>query len=697
MAPPKAGATRWVLAAMVVTAAPHAAAQAAQWNDARTMTVVQRAVARRSRQFAASGLADYTAQARGYLTFLAQVGEGFPEPPRVVKVDQLAVEVLWKAPMLSKQRLIGRRDTLLLPAEIRYYRDRFGIVQNNFPDLIRMGDGRDVRDIPHPLSTRGLATYEYAIRDSLIVRSPEMVLNLYIVQVRPREENQPGVIGAVFLDRDTGAVARMALTFTSHAFLDKRIERLSVVLENALIDTFWLPSHQEVEVVRQNTWLNFPARGIIRARWDVCCYELNVGLDSSAFIGTEFVRVPPTRMEQYPWRGSIVDSLPQDVRFATDEDARRVLRQAQQLVGVGALSRQLRGGALSAGRFSDFLRMNRVEGIAVGAGGLLRLGSGAGITVTGRVGLADERLKGRVAIDLRPSARLGVTLYTEREHRDVGDRPETSLLRNSVAAGFFGRDFTNPYETRGVGVTVGLGDVGGVQVRATAALERQRRVTVNASSVTGTFDPTVPAWSLQQGRAAVQLVRPAAPGLWGLDVGWRAELRGGVFSGRDTSIAAEQPFFGRVFFETTMEKRIGAHRLLFGTTAAAVAAEPAVPPQEYVFLGGPTSAPGYGYHELTGELGFTQHVEWRFPVPFPAVGLGRFGRSPARATLAPFAHAALVRSPAPFAARRSGVYPSVGIAAHLIFDLLRLQTARGLRDGRWTFSIDVHSQFWGIL
>ena len=171
-------------------------AQKTEWNDARTLVLVQRAVDRRSRQLA-SGLTDYTAAARGYLTFLGQFGEGFPEPPRVVKVDQLAVQLFWKAPMLSKQRLIGQRDTLLLPAEISYYRDRFGIVQNNFPDLIRMGDGRDVRDVPHPLSERGLATYDYAIRDSLIHEYPDRVIRFYVVNVRLCDKSQPDEIVSV--------------------------------------------------------------------------------------------------------------------------------------------------------------------------------------------------------------------------------------------------------------------------------------------------------------------------------------------------------------------------------------------------------------------------------------------------------------------------------------------------------------------
>ncbi len=661
------------------------------------MSVVRRAVDRRSRQFADSGLTDYTAEARGYLTFLGQFGQGFPEPPRVVKVDQLAVQLFWKAPMLSKQRLIGQRDTLVLPAQIGYYRDRFGIVQNNFPDLIRMGDGRDVRDVPHPLSPRGVATYEYAINDSLILRFPERVLNVYVVQVRPQDQSQPGVIGAVYLDRDTGAVARMALTFTSHAFLDRRIERLSVILENVLIDEYWLPSHQEIEVVRRTTWLNFPARGIIRARWEVCCYDLNVGLDADVFVGAEFDRLPRAQLQEYPFQGGVVDSLPEDVRFATDEDARRVLQQAQKLVGVDALSRQLRGGALSAGRISDFLRINRVEGVAIGAGGLVRLGSGSSIEVVGRIGFADESVKGRVTVTTLPSTRTRLELFAEREHRDVGDRVETSLLRNSVGAGAFGRDFTNPYETRAIGVTLGFADVGGVRLDLTATYERHQRLAVNASPLTGSFGPVVPAWSLRQGRLSAGLVRPATTAFWGMDVGWQAELRTGLFSGQDTSIASSQPFYGRFFFATNMERRIGTNRLLLSSTAAGVAAEPDVPAQEYVFLGGPMSGPGYGYHELTGTFGATQHVEWQFPVPFPSVGLGRFGRSPPNATLAPFAHVAVVHRSAPFAPSRSGFYPSVGVAASFIFDILRIQTARGLRDGRWTFSIDLHRQFWGIL
>ena len=59
--------------------------------------------------------------------------KGFPTPPKIVKADELELEVYWHAPNLSKQRIVGRRDTLLLPTDIAYHRDHLGIVQNNFP------------------------------------------------------------------------------------------------------------------------------------------------------------------------------------------------------------------------------------------------------------------------------------------------------------------------------------------------------------------------------------------------------------------------------------------------------------------------------------------------------------------------------------------------------------------------------------
>src|SRR5437773_10725958 len=169
--------------AMIVAASRLSAQQT--WNDPRSRSLVERATERRASQLADTALVDYRATAHGYVTFLAQFGEGFPEPPKIVKADELGLEVYWRAPDLSKQRIVGRRDTLLLPTDINHHRDHLGIVQNNFPAIIRLGEGDEVRDVPHPLSTAGLEAYDFAITDSLSFNLPGRTITTYEVKVRP--------------------------------------------------------------------------------------------------------------------------------------------------------------------------------------------------------------------------------------------------------------------------------------------------------------------------------------------------------------------------------------------------------------------------------------------------------------------------------------------------------------------------------
>ena len=110
------------------------------------------------------------------------------------------------------------------------------------------------------------------------------------------------------------------------------------------------------------------------------------------------------------------------------------------------------------------------------------------------------------------------------------------------------------------------------------------------------------------------------------------------------------------------------------------------------------SAPGYAFHEFASVAGVTQRAEWRTAIPAPSFSLGRFGRAPARATLAPFAQATFARrAAATDVAHPTGVYPSAGIALQPFFDLVRLELARGLRNGAWSFNVDLSRDFWGLL
>ncbi|MGK2933909.1 MAG: hypothetical protein ACSLFE_01525, partial [Gemmatimonadaceae bacterium] len=323
-------------------------------------------------QLADTALRDYRAEARGYVTFLAQLGEGFTEPPKIVKADQLALDVYWMAPDRSKQLIRGRRDTLLLPTDINYHRDHLGIIQNNFPDIIRLGDGDEVRDVPHPLSPTGLDEYDFSISDSLEIRLGPRSLTVYEVRVRPRDDREPRAIGALYIHRETAALARMALSFTRAALKDRELEDVAVVLENGLIDErFWLPRRQEIEIRRTGVWLDYPARGIIRGRWEICCYQVNTGLSPALFAGPEIVvAFTPSAAAGDSARpplftGNILDGLPDDVRAVTDAEVLAVQEEARALVRGQALART-RTTSFSGRRISDFARFNRVEGLALG-------------------------------------------------------------------------------------------------------------------------------------------------------------------------------------------------------------------------------------------------------------------------------------------------------------------------------------------
>jgi len=665
------------------------------WNDARTRALVERATERRALQLADTGLVDYKATAHGYVTFLAQFGEGFPEPPKIVKADELGLEVYWRAPDLSKQRIMGRRDTLLLPTDINYHRDHLGIVQNNFRNIIRIGEGDEVQDVPHPLSATGLETYDFSIRDSLQIRIGTRVLDVYEVLVRPKNDRQPRAVGAVYIDRETGEVVRMAFSFTRAALMDKDLEDVSVVLENALIEgRFWLPRRQEIEIRRTGSWLDYPARGIIRGRWEICCYEVNTGIPQSYFTGPEIVMAPPEERasKPFPFNGRILDSLPPDVRAVTDEDVKKVQEEARALVRQQALARS-RSFALSARHISDIARFNRVEGLALGSGFLQRVGGGLAIAASGRYGFSDKEAKGRGAIEYRTGAGSSLILAAERQYRDVSDDPETSLVRNTIAAQEFGSDFTDTYDLRGVSLAASLAR-SGWRPSLEVAYERHEPLLVHARPATGSFEPTIPAMALRETRATLGLDRPTTLTFSGYELG--AHLTVSAIR-RESRLNAFPGKYLRPSLVLDLERPFGTSRLLVHTIASGVFSGDPVPAQHLVYLGGPTSGPGYEFHEFVGRGGVSQRIEWRFLAPFVPIPLGRYGRAPGAITLAPFATAVWVDRSAPFKAARQGWYPAIGLGALTVFDVLRLDVARGLRNGRWTFSVDIGRDFWSVL
>ncbi len=667
-----------------------------QWNDARSRSLVEQATERRARQIADTLLASYKAAAHGYLTFLAQVGEGFTEPPKIVKADELGLQIFWQAPNRSKQLIAARRDTLLLPTDINYHRDHLGIVQNNFPNIIRLGEGDEVRDVPHPLSADGLNEYDFAIRDSLQIRLGPRTLNVYEVRVRPKDDKAPRAIGAVYIDKESGEVVRMAFSFTRAALIDKELEDVSVVLENGLIEgRFWLPRRQEIEIRRTGTWLDYPARGIIRGRWEICCYEVNTPMPLGIFQGPEIALAPKGWANPVPFVGNVLDSLPPDVRAVTDADVAKVQEEARALVRSQALSRT-RNVALSGRSVSDFIRVNRVEGLAVGTGITRWLGQGLSVSLRGRYGFADEKLKERGGISYTRASGARIQLTGYNDFRNAGDVAEASGIISSISSQEFGTDYSDPFGVRGATLSLSSPFTSGWTIGLDVSRETQRALPVNATPATGEYQPAIEAASIHDRRLTLSFDRPTTLGPLGFETRFNF---GGTF--------LQYKGFGeyvnvyRATAQGNLERPFGRSRVIARTFAGLVRSSHRVPTQDLIFIGGPTTAPGYVFHQFSARGALSQRLELNFPVPFPSFTLGRYGKTPASITLAPFASAAWVNRPefSRFSKYENseGWHPSVGLGALSFFDILRLEVARGLKDGRWTFTADLSRDLWSIL
>lgn len=699
-------------------------AGAQTWNDPRSRSLVEGATQRRAEQLADTALRDYQAVAHGYVAFLAQLGEGLRTPPKVIKTDELENEVYWKAPNLSKQHIIGRRDTLLLPTDIAYHTDHLGIVQNNFPAIIRIGDGGDeVADVPHPLSPVGLREYDFALSDSFSIRLGAERINVYEVKVRPKDDRQPRVVGAVYIDQASNQVVRMNLTFTRAAFLDKALEDLSLVLENRLVaGRFWLPSRQEIEIRRKGEWLDYPARGIIRGRWEIGDYHINQSLAPVIFTGPEITIAPASVLATHKWSGNILDSLPPDVRAISEPDIQRVKDEARELVRAQSLA-AASSATLSGRRVDDFARFNRVEGLSLGAGAQKQFGKGWAASVRARYGLDDAQGKGTFEIAKVNADASGFRVFGTRDFRELGDVAERSGAVNSLAAQEFGSDYTDPYLVRAVGARYDFATWNGFDFRATGTYESESPLGIHAKPVAGQFEQTMDVEDRHATRFALEVSRP--PTLWiaGTELTLRAEGRIRNPYEADGFHPASDTRSLRGFVSVGIERPFANMRLATNATAAGVTVANDdwgfVPTPELVYLGGPVSAPGYDYHSLVSTSGYTGHVELRMPAPFPGFSLGRYGRVPSRATIAPYVHiagigewpmicvpaitagsgaASSVTIPRPGCQIGAHVFPAFGAAYVLPFDLLRVDVAKGVgRTGRWTFNIDVSRDFWSIL
>jgi hypothetical protein len=497
----------------------------------------------------------------------------------------------------------------------------------------------------------------------------------------------------------------MAFNFTRAAFLDDHLEDLAVMLENRLVaGQYWLPSRQTIEIRRTGTYLDFPVRGIIKGNWDIGQYQFNMATPAQLFAGPEIVSAPAAQLRAHPWPAPIMDMLPPDIQSTADPDIKRIQEEARVLVRARALER-IEPFRISARRVSDFVRVNRVEGLSFGAGFSVRLGSRLFLGGRARMGMDDHHVvKGFGSLRWEQPSGTKLEIFAGRDLADIGEQPERSILFNSIATQEFASDMTDPFnfEQRAARFVKRFGRT---DVSLYGAREQHKQLEVFFRPVTGSFLKTPQVTPLVGFRGAIGVDRALAPwvGPGRLSLNMKASALRTIEPPAFSALigAGIMSYRGSLGFEHRSD--IGRTTLVIRESAAAVFGDTTLL-QEAVYFGGPTSLPGYGLHEVAGKYGSSTRLELQIPIPSVSIPLGRFGKIPGQAKLAPYVGGAFVGGALPCTAtlgrcqaRPDGFYPTVGLGALSFFDLLRFDVARGLRDGRWMFNVDVNREFWSIM
>lgn len=661
------------------------------WNSPAALALAQQGAGRRAEAAADSSLQSYRTRAHGFVFFLAQVGEeGMREPPRLVKADELQVEVYWRAPNISKQVIRGWRDGRFLPTDIDYHRDHLGIVTNNFGDLIRIGEGDEVRDVPHPLSAGGLALYDFALTDSVTVQGASGTVRLLALSVRPRDFRQPRVVGTLFLDANTSQLVRFRFSFTPAAYLDSQLEDISITLESALWDgRYWLPHRQEIEIRRRFSWLEFPARGIIRGRWEIEDYDLN------APFPRELLNTPnigglrqPDNADSTRWDKSLTDAIHGLEQPFSEAEMAGIRADVERVAGSRLLS-GLPATRIGGQSVSDLVHVNRVQGLALGATGVIGLKRNR-IQFRPAIGIgtADGRATGGLAVLLGQ----GATRITAQAHRtvdDVGETPVIAPLLNSVMAQEFGKDYGDYFrlDRAELGIRQRFGARHSATLRG--GIEHAYSLAVQHDPASGTYRPNPALGGGEYRVARLEVERsPLSAVAASGDVDGQLVLE--VGDGRSTN-------YVRASGSVRLRQRVGATELLL--TGSGGWGSEALPAYRGFIMGGRGTLVGEPFRGFGGRQMALARLEWRVDVPAPAVPLGSFASTGRTMTLAPFVAAGWTGGQQPGVPwmASDGVRPVAGVALDLFMRIVRLEAGVALRTGEFGFTVDINRDWWGVL
>jgi hypothetical protein len=656
-----------------------------EWNGDRALALVQQARTLRQATAIDSAFHAYQADARGYVYFF--IDRTHSDERTLVKTDQLALEIFWKAPSQTMQRLVGRRDAKALPTNINYHLDHLTVVQDDFGDRIRLGDGDEVEAVVHPLAPRADSIYDYRLADSLSVTlpSPDPEIRVYELEIRPRDPESPSVIGSLFLERRTGAIVRLSFTFTPASYVDGSLDYIRISMDNSLWGgRYWLPYRQEVEIRREPPIIELLGGSVIRGRFEIRNYRFNPELPEALFRAGRVTSVPAAQRSTFLFESGLYDQLSNE-GLDPSPQIEAIREQARAVIGGRYLS-GLNKSRVHVPSVSSVYRYNRAEGSFLGAGTSFQLGPT--LRVLSRGGYAFERNDGQLAVELRSSpspSGLNVGVWWNELQNAGGGLPGASRAVNTLSGLLTNHDYTDPYFTSGAGVRYGWGRGTSSSLDVGAEWARHRSGTNVVDDGLG-GGPEIesgtdrPVLSVDEGDdRAIEVTYATRTAARGFESSATARL------GR----MEDQPY-ASIRWVTTLRREL--HRrgaALEAELRVGISTEDA-PVQTLSLLGGRHTLPGYAFRSFIGDQMALLRIEASQAVLTPWIEVHVFGA----AGVTGFTRSIL---PDPGWLRRGtdGVKSSAGLGLNVGWDLLRLDVGRGLNDGGdWEFVFSVQRRFW---
>ncbi|HEX6558555.1 MAG TPA: hypothetical protein VF021_03815 [Longimicrobiales bacterium] len=645
------------------------------WNSPRALDLISRARVRRELPRGDSTLQNYKAKANGFVYFYLDRREDAERT--LVKVDQVALDLFWKRPNLTKQHIVGLRDVSRLPNRMYYHLDHLTVVQNGLGDVIKIGDGDEVRDVPHPAAPGADSIYDYRLADSVTLQlgggQPEV--RVYEINVRPRRTNRSALIGSLFVDRASADIVRMTFTFTPVSYVDRRLDYINISLDNGLFGgRYWLPNEQSVEIRRQIPELDFAAGAVIKGRLRVTGYEFNAAIPDTVFNGRPVTAAPEVQRKNFPFPDDIYAGVAEE-GLAPPPQMAELRAQAAELVRERRLS-GLPPWRLYIPNASSVLRHDSLEGWYGGLGVAYVPTPTFRMDWTGGYAFGAARPEATVALHYRPRKTEWTVRGYFNEPRDIGPIVGMPGVLNTFASAFGDRDYTDRYFTRGVAADVSAG-ARLWQRHATMSFERHR------SGPDATIDDVQDGDAVQVAAGISRLLPEQGLSAWGVG----ADLAFVHFRPALSTAGTQNfpRFLGTAQLRANSESKRSSllARLDVGATL-----EPAGhdAPRQFRFLsGGRETLPGYRYRQFDANAFGLARVEASRSVWDPWVR-GRV-----------LASAAMLHQPLDAGVPSGSTWQtpaSAGVGFGLLWDVIRVDVVKG---AHWQTLVSVRRDFWDML